>query len=145
MRQRRDDVIDHSVRKIFLFRIGAQVGEGENGDRWFIGERKSAFWLFFKIAGDCRARRSLRFPHLSNETKALARQGLDEALFLAGIANRAPGYIQAGRQRRIGDDTPIPNGVDKVVFADDALPVADQVIEQVKYLWRDGDYVRPAA
>ena len=56
----------------------------------------------------------------------------------------APGGIQAGRQRRIGHDTPVPNGVDEVVFADDALPVADQVIEQVEYLWRDGDDVRPA-
>src|SRR5258707_7023777 len=33
MRQRRDDVIYHSVREIFLFRIGAQVGEGEDDDR----------------------------------------------------------------------------------------------------------------
>ena len=33
---------------------------------------------------------------------------------------------------------------DEVVFTDDALPVADQVVEQVEYLWRDGDDVRPA-
>ena len=52
--------------------------------------------------------------------------------------------IQAGRQRRIGHATPVPNGVDEVVLADDALPVADQVIEQVEYLWRDGDDVRSA-
>ena len=37
-----------------------------------------------------------------------------------------------------------PPGVDEVVFADDALPVADQVIQQVEYLWRNGDNVRPA-
>src|SRR5260370_42749 len=30
------------------------------------------------------------------------------------------------------------------VFSDDTLPVADQVVEQVEYLWRDGDDVRPA-
>ena len=77
-------------------------------------------------------------------TEALARQCLDEALFLAGVADRTPGDIQAGRQRRIGDDTPVPNGVDEVVLADDALPVADQVVEQVEYLWRDGDDVRAA-
>jgi hypothetical protein len=40
MRQGCNDVIHHSVREIFLFRIGAQVGEGENGDRGFVGERK---------------------------------------------------------------------------------------------------------
>jgi hypothetical protein len=37
-----------------------------------------------------------------------------------------------------------PNRADEVVFTDDALPVADQIIQQVEYLWRDGDDVRPA-
>jgi hypothetical protein len=40
MRQRRDDVIDHSVREIFLLRIGAQVGEWQNSNGGFIGQRK---------------------------------------------------------------------------------------------------------
>jgi hypothetical protein len=128
-RQRRDDVIYHAVGEIFLFRIGAQVGEGENGDRGFIGERKSGFWHFFQIAGDCRACRSLRFPHLSNETKALARQGLDEALLIPGIADCTPGDIQARRQCRIGHATPVPDGFNKIVFADHKLPVPDQVVE----------------
>src|SRR5467141_957144 len=87
---------------------------------------------------------TLRFPHLSDETEALARQRLDEALFLARSAIGDSGDIQTGRQRPVGDDTAVPNGVDEVVFTDDALPVADQVVEQVEYLWRDGDDVRPA-
>ena len=65
-------------------------------------------------------------------------------MFFAGIADRSPGGVQARRKRRIGHDTTVPNGVDEVVFADDALPVADQVIEQVEYLWCGGDDVRPA-
>ena len=81
---------------------------------------------------------------MSNETKALARQGLDEALLIPGIADCTPGDIQARRQCRIGNATPVPDGVDEVVLADDALPVSDQVIEQVEYLWSDGDYFRPA-
>ena len=96
------------------------------------------------VIGGCRACGPLRLPHWSDETEALARQCFDEALFLAGIADRAPGGIQAGRQRRIGHATPFPDGVDEVVLADDALPVADQIIEEVEYLWRDGDDVRPA-
>jgi hypothetical protein len=87
---------------------------------------------------------ALRFPHCSDETEALAGQCLDQALFLTGIADRAPGGIQARCQRRFRHDTPIPNGVDEVVFTDDTLSVADQVVEKVKYLWRDGDGVRPA-
>ena len=116
----------------------------QHGDRGFIGQREGGFRRFYRVVGDCRACGPLRFPHWSDETEALARQGLDEALFLAGIADRTPGDIQAGRQRRIGYDTPVPDGVDEVVLADDALPVADQVVEQVEYLWRDGDDVRPA-
>ena len=76
--------------------------------------------------------------------KPLRGKCFDEALFLAGIADRAPRGIQPGRQRCIGHAAPIPNGVDEVVFADDAFPVADQVIEQVEDLWRDGDDIRPA-
>src|SRR5438105_13918575 len=87
---------------------------------------------------------TLRFPHRTDETEALAWQGFDEALFLAGIADRVSCHIQAGGQSRIGHDAPIPNGADEVVFTDDALPVADQIIEQVEHLWRDGDHVRPA-
>ena len=86
----------------------------------------------------------MRFPHLCDETKAFPRQCFDEALFVPGIADCAAGDIQTGRQRPIGDDTAVPNGVDEVVSTDDALPVEDQVVEQVEYLWRDGDDVRPA-
>ena len=63
---------------------------------------------------------------------------------MPGIADRASSGIEAGRQRGIGYITPLPNGGDEVVLADDVPPVADQVIEQVEYLWRDGDDVRPA-
>ena len=68
----------------------------------------------------------------------------DEALLLAGIADGASDDVQAGRQRGIGHDTPIPDGIDQVILADNPLPVADQVFEQVKHLWRDGEDVCPA-
>jgi len=63
---------------------------------------------------------------------------------MTGIADRIPSDIQAGRQCCIGNDAAVPNGIDEFVFTDDALPVADQVVEQIEYLWRDGDDVRPA-
>ena len=40
MRQRRDDVIDHSIREVILFRITAHVGEWQNSDGGLIRERK---------------------------------------------------------------------------------------------------------
>ena len=42
---------------------------------------------------------------------------------VARVADRVPSGIQAGRQRCIGHDTPVPNRVDEVVLADDALAV----------------------
>src|ERR1700730_2219473 len=52
---------------------------------------QGGFRRFYGVIGDCGR---LRFPHWSDETEALARQCLDEALFLAGIADRSPGGIQ---------------------------------------------------
>jgi hypothetical protein len=37
-----------------------------------------------------------------------------------------------------------PDRGDEIVLADDALPVADQIVEQVEYLRRNGDDVVPA-
>ena len=46
MRQRRDDVLDHSVGEIVLLRIAAHVGEWQNSDGGLIGKRKGGlrFW-----------------------------------------------------------------------------------------------------
>src|SRR5512132_2250486 len=101
-----------------------------------MGERKRPFRPFHRIIGDFRTSGTLHFPHCTDAPEALAWQGFDETLLLAGLADRSPGGIQAGRQRCIGHAAPIPNDVDEVVFADNALPVADQVIEKVEYLWR---------
>jgi hypothetical protein len=86
----------------------------------------------------------IQFLYQSDEPEALARQRLDETLFLAGIADHASSDIQAGCEGRIRHDTPIPNGIDEVVLADDALPVPDQVIEQVENLGRNGNGFRAA-
>jgi hypothetical protein len=61
-----------------------------------------------------------------------------------GLARLTSQSAKACDQRCIGHAAPIPNGVDEVVFADDTLPITDQVIQQVEYLWCDGDNVRPA-
>jgi hypothetical protein len=61
-----------------------------------------------------------------------------------GIADHASSDIQAGCEGRIRHDTPIPNGIDEVVLADDVLPVADQIIEQIENLWRNGNGFRTA-
>ena len=55
MRQRRDDVIHHSVGKIVLLRITAHVGEWQNGDGGFVGEREGVITAGrFGTAGTAR-------------------------------------------------------------------------------------------
>ena len=110
------------------------------GPIWISGTLK----LFTRIGCGRRVCGPLHFLHRSNETEALALQGFDETLFFAGIANHTPSDVQPRRQCRIGHDTAVPDGLDEVVLADDPFPVADQVIEQVEHLRRDGDHVRPA-
>ena len=94
---------------------------------------------FLRFVGSRRGCGTFSFPHRSDKAKALSRQCLDEALFLARITDGASSGIQAGRERRFGDDTPLPDGLDQVVLADDMLPVADQVVQQVEDLRRDRD------
>src|SRR5260370_1350379 len=45
LRQRRDDVLDHAVGEVVLFRITAHVGEWQNSDGGLI--RKAEGWLAF--------------------------------------------------------------------------------------------------
>src|SRR5260370_1481347 len=151
LRQIGRQVVGEPIREIFLLGIVAEIGEWqhENGQSRghcpiLLGDCWSGFRRFYRTIGDLRSWGPLRFPHCTDETEALAWQSFDEALFVPGIADCAAGDIQAGRQRPVGDDTAVPNGVDEVVFTDDALPIADQVVEQCEYLWRDGDDVRAA-
>jgi hypothetical protein len=58
-RQRCGDFVHHAISEVILIGIGTQVGEGENGDRGFVGERKSGFRRFQAVVGDCRASRPL--------------------------------------------------------------------------------------
>src|SRR5258706_7690540 len=102
-----------------------RLAKGRTAIEGFIGEGEGRFQLFHRITGDFRTWGTLPFPHRTDETEALAGQGFDEALFVPGIADCAAGDIQTGRQRPVGNDTAVPNGVDEVVFTDDAVPVTD--------------------
>src|SRR3954466_2360303 len=70
----------------------------------------------------------------AHETKALSWKCFDKTLLRAGVADRASDGVQPGRQRRIRYNPTIPNRVDEIVFADDAIPAADQIFEQIENL-----------
>ena len=139
LRKSGEHVFRDASGEIFLLRIGAQVREGKYGDRGFIGKCEGGFRRFFWGAGGSRDWTALRFTYCSDKAEALSRQCFDEPLFLATVTNCASSSIQAGRECCFGYDTALPDGVDQVVLADDMLPVADQVVQQVEDLWRDSN------
>src|SRR5690349_8456194 len=103
----------------------------------YIGTSRQCVALGARACNGCNVRAPRYLPHRTNEAKTSTRQRFDQALLLAGIADSIPGGVQAGRQCGIGDDASVPNGTDEVVLAYDALPVSNQVDEQVKDLRRD--------
>jgi hypothetical protein len=76
----------------------------------------------------------LLFAHGTYEPEALAKHRVDEALLLAIVADCAPGRIDAGAQRRLGHQPPIPDRREQVILADDVFPVADQIFQDVEDL-----------
>src|SRR5262245_3356058 len=71
---------------------------------------------------------------MAYEAKALARQGFDQSLSVAAVADGTSGSVDASCQCRIRDDASIPNRSDEIVLAHDAFAVADQMQQQVEYL-----------
>jgi hypothetical protein len=78
-------------------------------------------------------------PDRSDKPETPARQRFDIPLKLCAIPNRVPGDIDAGRQRRIGNDSAAPNGDDEIVLADNTVTIVDQEIEQIERLRCDGN------
>ena len=76
---------------------------------------------------------------LADEAKALSRDGADHRLILAAVADRFSRGVDAARQRRVGDDAAVPDGLDQVILGDDAVTVLDQVNQEIKHLRLDRD------
>src|SRR5262249_8819282 len=77
-------------------------------------------------------------------TEALSWKCFDKTLLLAGVADCASDGVQSGRQRRIRYNSAFPNRVYEIVLADDAIPAADQIFEQIENLWRRSHNIGPA-
>ncbi len=114
---------------------------GRTAQRRFVGKCEDRFRRLPLDVGDRRGGGAMSFLHRTDEAIAPPRQRLDQPLFLPGIANRGSSGIQPGRQRDIRHAPPLPNGCDELVLANDALAVANKIVEQVKGLWRQGDDV----
>jgi len=69
----------------------------------------------------------------------------DNSLLPCAIADRVAGGIDAGGQRRVGNDPAAPNGGNEIILADDTVTIADQKIEQIERLRRNRNEISPAA
>ena len=83
--------------------------------------------------------------HNTDEAKALARDGANQLLVPAAVADRLSRGVDAAGQGRIRDDTAAPDRGDQIVLADDAVAVLHQINQQVEYLGLDGNGIGTAA
>src|SRR5262249_12821420 len=83
--------------------------------------------------------------HGSDETEALARDGADQLLLLAAVAERLARGVDAAGQRRIRHDPATPDRSDEIVLGDDAVAILHQVDQEVEYLRLDGNALGAAA
>jgi hypothetical protein len=71
--------------------------------------------------------------------KPFASNRLDQGLVGTSVADRMPDCIDAAGERRLGNDSPFPDGVEQIIFADHPITVVDQVDEQIEDLRSDID------
>ena len=73
-------------------------------------------------------------PHLGDEAIALARDGANEALPLAAVADGVTDRSYAAAQRRFSNDAPVPYRRGKIIVADDTMAVAYQIGQDIEHL-----------
>jgi hypothetical protein len=118
-----DDLLDDPVSEILLLSMTTQVVERQHSDRRPIPRDSRQRWLCWPWDG-----------HVSDKAETLARQGADQALCLAGVANRCARRVYPARQGRFRDDPSTPDRVQQVVLGDDVLAIANQKDQQVEDL-----------
>src|SRR5258708_38166019 len=77
--------------------------------------------------------------HSTDEAEALARDGADQLLLLAAVADRLARGVDAAGQRRIRHDPAAPDRRDEIILADDALAILHQVDQEIEHLRLDRD------
>ena len=83
--------------------------------------------------------------HSADEAKSLARDGADQLLIFAVVADRLSRGVDTAAQRRIRYDPAAPDRSDEIVLADEAVAVLHQVNQQVEDLWLDRNELETAA
>jgi hypothetical protein len=78
-------------------------------------------------------------PHLHrrNELVAASKDGTDDALRRSVVADRLANGSESGRQGGLTDESVAPDLIQKLVLADNAITMLDQVDEHIEHLWFD--------
>ena len=83
--------------------------------------------------------------HGTHETNAFPRNGPDQPLRLAAVADRAPGGVDAAVECRVRYDPAAPYQGHEMVSGDDVISMLQQMNQQVEYLWLHCNQVAVAA
>jgi hypothetical protein len=132
-RQSGDDVLSQSIGKALKLSIASQCLKGENSDGRTAGKGhgQRGSDLGGHSARCAGAGSVLAFAHFADEANALAEDGADQPLILAAVANRLAGGSNSACERRFGNNAPLPDVRDQVVFAGHPLAIADEVVEKI--------------
>jgi len=109
------------VRHMLPIRIAARVPGRQDGN--WRNERPGLRWYEFRRSVDCTVRRRPVFGRnycrrisvlvdLADEPEPALVQRADEALVIAAVAERAPDRADTRAERRLRDDTTLPNRVE---------------------------------
>ena len=73
----------------------------------------------------------------ANKAEALACHGADQLLILAAVANGLARRVDAAGECRIRHHASSPDRGEQIVFADDVVPVSEQINQEVEHLRLD--------
>ena len=121
-----DDVLNHALGDVVLIGFAGQRLERQHRDRRTAARPAGRFVPIRQIRR-CGFR-------LGDEAEAAARKGLDHRLVAAAVADGAAQGVDAGVQGRVRDRAAVPDRLDQLVLADDAVAMLDQVGEQAEHL-----------
>jgi hypothetical protein len=76
---------------------------------------------------------------LADESESALMLGANEVLIVAAVAQRPPRSTDAGAERRLGDETTLPNCLDQLILAHDSVAMLDEVNDQIEDLRLDAN------
>ena len=107
------DFLDHAVGEVILSGVAAQIGERQHRDRRLVRCRRPAdAWPKANVAW-CGI--SVTSPTKRTPLRVKVRTSRAVAWYHRRRAPGAPRLIRRG-QRRFGDDPPVPDGLQQIVF-----------------------------